>query len=240
MDKLVLFNYEQGNLLIRLLIAHIAADFVLQTGKMVSGKRWWSAGMLQHTGIVYLCTAILSGWWVSAGIITVLHYITDGLKQECGRRGHWRPLSLFITDQLIHVAVIVTVWALQLGLVPELMQAIALPFVHYRYSLVLLGYLLVIFPAGYIIAYMTQHMHKPDASSTANGGKKIGIFERVIILTLVLLGQYEAIGFLITGKSIIRFANKDEHVQSEYVLVGTMISYAFSMLTGVLINWLIR
>ncbi|HWZ22996.1 MAG TPA: hypothetical protein VNW06_10105, partial [Cytophagaceae bacterium] len=70
--------------------------------------------------------------------------------------------------------------------------------------------------------------------------KQIGIFERIIILTFVLLGQYEAIGFLITGKSIIRFANKEEHLRSEYVLVGTMMSYAMSIIVGVSINWLLK
>jgi hypothetical protein len=56
---------------------------------------------------------------------------------------------------------------------------------------------------------------------------------------MVLLGQYAAIGFLITGKSIIRFANNDEHLRSEYVLVGTMMSYALAIMTGAAINWLL-
>ncbi len=58
-----------------------------------------------------------------------------------------------------------------------------------------------------------------------SAGFKIGLYERTIIFTLVLIGQYEAIGFLITGKSILRFGDKDKS-HSEYVLVGTMLSYA--------------
>ena len=73
-----------------------------------------------------------------------------------------------------------------------------------------------------------------------NGGKSIGIYERIIILTFVLMGQYEAIGFLITGKSIIRFVNKDEHIRSEYVLLGTMMSYMFAIVIGVLIKLLLK
>jgi hypothetical protein len=64
----------------------------------------------------------------------------------------------------------------------------------------------------------------------------IGLFERVIILTLVLLGEYSAIGFLITGKSIIRFATQGENLRSEYVLVGTMMSYCVAIIIGVIIN----
>ena len=58
--------------------------------------------------------------------------------------------------------------------------------------------------------------------------------------TKSLLNQYEAIGFLITGKSIIRFAQKDENLKSEYVLVGTMMSYAIAIITGVIINNLLN
>jgi hypothetical protein len=79
-----------------------------------------------------------------------------------------------------------------------------------------------------------------DNDKLEHGGKLIGIFERIIILTLVLLNQYEAIGFLITGKSIIRFADHNSNLRSEYVLVGTMISYAMALLIGVLINNLLN
>ena len=65
------------------------------------------------------------------------------------------------------------------------------------------------------------------------------LYLAIIILTFVLLGQYEAIGFLITGKSIIRFAEQNPDVKSEYVLVGTMMSYSLSILTGLGIHWLI-
>jgi hypothetical protein len=61
----------------------------------------------------------------------------------------------------------------------------------------------------------------------------------MVILTLVLLGQYEAIGFLITGKSIIRFADTNPKLRSEYVLVGTMMSYALAILMGVFVNYML-
>ena len=75
---------------------------------------------------------------------------------------------------------------------------------------------------------------KKEQDQIANNGLRIGIFERIIILTFVILGQYEAIGFLITGKSLLRFASKDESLKSEYVLLGTMMSYAITIIIGVL------
>lgn len=72
----------------------------------------------------------------------------------------------------------------------------------------------------------------------ASAGKWIGICERVMILTFVLMGQYTAIGFLMTAKSILRFSEKEANTQlkTEYVLVGTLVSFATSAMIGVLIN----
>ncbi|WP_316811769.1 DUF3307 domain-containing protein [Pedobacter heparinus] len=72
----------------------------------------------------------------------------------------------------------------------------------------------------------------------ASAGKWIGICERILILTFVLMGQYTAIGFLMTAKSILRFSEKEANTQlkTEYVLVGTLVSFATSAMIGVLIN----
>ena len=82
-------------------------------------------------------------------------------------------------------------------------------------------------------------MTRNSDETLERGGKLIGQFERIIILTFVLLNQYEAIGFLITGKSIILFASNNENLRSEYVLIGTMINYDIIIITGVLLNWFI-
>ncbi|MBI3883774.1 MAG: hypothetical protein HY305_06070 [Sphingobacteriales bacterium] len=125
---------------------------------------------------------------------------------------------------------------------------ITLPFTNYKLSLFLLAYVWLLYPVGYFIKFATQNLSHTNTTIEAepvknenieDGGKLIGQFERVIILTLVLLGQYEAIGFLITGKSIIRFADHNSNLKSEYVLVGTMMSYAIAILTGVVVNHLL-
>ena len=70
----------------------------------------------------------------------------------------------------------------------------------------------------------------------ASAGKWIGICERVLILTFVLLQQYTAIGFLMTAKSILRFSEKETSTQlkTEYILVGTLVSFTTSALIGIL------
>ena len=59
----------------------------------------------------------------------------------------------------------------------------------------------------------------------------------IVVLTLVfvLLGQYEAVGFIIAAKSLLRFAEGDK-AKSEYVLIGTLLSFSMAIFVGVAIK----
>ena len=51
-----------------------------------------------------------------------------------------------------------------------------------------------------------------------------------------MLSQFEAIGFLIAAKSILRFSETSKGTEkSEYVLVGTLFSFLIALSTGILI-----
>lgn len=194
---------------------------------------------LPHNGIAQRLVVVEPGHCPFALLI-------DSVKMELTKSSKHSGVALFVGDQLLHVAVIIAVWAYTQNNWPTLAKSLSLPLWNYPIGLIVLGYVIVIWPMGYLIRFATQSINKQVNETQGNGsdkiehgGKLIGQFERIIILTFVLLQQYEAIGFLITGKSIIRFAQRDENLRSEYVLVGTMMSYAFSIITGVLINWLI-
>jgi hypothetical protein len=51
----------------------------------------------------------------------------------------------------------------------------------------------------------------------------------------MLLGTYEALGFLIAAKSLLRFQETDTK-RTEYVLIGTLLSFGVAVLLGVIIN----
>ena len=59
--------------------------------------------------------------------------------------------------------------------------------------------------------------------------------ERLLSLVFVLLGQYEAVGFIIAAKSLLRFAEGDK-AKSEYVLIGTLLSFSLAIFVGVAIK----
>lgn len=233
------FTIDQGNILIRLLLAHVAADFIFQTKKMVEGKTWKSSYMWLHIAVVFILTFIATPIWTVALIIAALHWLTDSGKISIKAKYPDKEHLLFILDQLVHVIVLVLVWSYFFVNFGAVYNALVWPFNEYKTSLLLLGYALIIWPAGFVLKFALKNITTSTTSDNVlAGGQLIGQFERIIILTLVLLQQYDAIGFLIAGKGIIRFAERDK-ITSEYVLVGTMMSYAFAILIGALINWLI-
>jgi hypothetical protein len=245
------FTKEQGILLMLLLMAHIAADFIFQTKDMVKLKAPFKIWMLWHILIVFATTFILTQNWKITLLVGVTHWIIDSFKIALQKSGPLKDKKnlLFIGDQLLHFLVIILVWVWNEQLFNGIVKTIQIGFNNYQIILTILSYSFVIWPTAYIIKFATQNLVKqnPQATEQLNtqesdiehGGKRIGQYERIIILTFVLLGKYEAIGFLITGKSIIRFAQRDEKLKSEYVLVGTMMSYGISILVGALTNWLL-
>ena len=240
MNKLIFFTNEQGILFIQLLLAHIVSDFVLQSKKIVDNKKWLSWEMLLHIGTVYTVTALFSGLWVYAILIAAMHYLIDGLKITAKNKSTMKPIKLFLIDQMLHIVVLLLVWAWYFDLTAQVINVAKLPLVNYTVSLLILSYAIIIWPVAYIVDFALKLIVAEDESNNENVGKLIGIFERIIILTFVLLSQYEAIGFLITGKSILRFATNSEPKKSEYVLLGTMLSYGISIVLGLVLKWLLH
>jgi hypothetical protein len=71
-------------------------------------------------------------------------------------------------------------------------------------------------------------------------GRAIGSLERALALTLVLLGDYAAVGWIIAAKSLARFKQLEDREFAEYFLVGTLASFLLAMLVGVGIHILLK
>jgi hypothetical protein len=68
-----------------------------------------------------------------------------------------------------------------------------------------------------------------------NAGKLIGTLERILVLTFVIIGKLEVVGFLIAAKSILRYKDTNT-IKTEYVLIGTMLSFGLAMMLGLIVN----
>ena len=89
-----------------------------------------------------------------------------------------------------------------------------------------------------IISIWTPENKNKD-KSLQNAGNYIGILERLFIFSFILTGHFEAIGFLLAAKSIFRFGDlkeaKDRKL-TEYVLIGTLLSFGIALLIGLLVQ----
>lgn len=261
------FTYSEGSILLRLLLSHVLTDFFLQPNSWVKDKKergWKSVYLLIHA-LMAGALAWLFLWdfqaWPAALVISVSHYIIDGIKLSINRRieisdrdesakAKWN-LSTFLADQVAHVLVIVVVWLLIIDGGDRIHWKDL--FFNYKILLCAFGYLLVLSPAGYCIGMFTQRWASELSleDSLKDVGKWIGMMERVIILTLMLMHQYAAIGFLITAKSVLRLVDKPDSLltgepirfsprkHTEYVLVGTFLSFSVALFVGLLLTTLI-
>jgi hypothetical protein len=71
--------------------------------------------------------------------------------------------------------------------------------------------------------------------SLKNAGNWIGIIERLLVFIFIIVGQFSAVGFLLAAKSVFRFGdlNRADNMKlTEYVLIGTLLSFGIAILTG--------
>src|SRR2546430_414933 len=71
-------------------------------------------------------------------------------------------------------------------------------------------------------------------------GRAVGSLERALALTMVLLGDYAAVGWIIAAKSLARFKQLEDREFAEYFLVGTLASFLLAVLVGVGIRILLK
>jgi len=99
-------------------------------------------------------------------------------------------------------------------------------------------YLLVIEGGNHAVRFVLDQV--PGVQDVEPGlsqaGRWIGYLERLMILTMILAGAYNGVGFVFAGKAIARFQSRE---QTEYYLLGTFASFAWAVFWGAVGNVLI-
>lgn len=223
-------------LLIFQLIGHLLSDYFFQSDKNAKEKNengFKSTFILKHALITFLCSWILSFdinfVFCSLGI-TITHYLIDGLKNTLNISKY----SFFI-DQILHIMfIILFVFLFEKYFINHKIIDIN---IEIKWVFIIFSYLLCLKPANIMIKEIMKisNIKLPTNNNTEleNAGKLIGSLERILVLTLVLLNQFEAIGFLIAAKSILRYKENDT-TKTEYVLIGTMASFAIAIVLGIM------
>ena len=231
-------------ILIKLLCAHLFSDFVLQTGKINKGK--YKPGingfclLLLHC-IIHACIAyfLVADWscWLIPAVVFVSHFIIYWIRCKCCKES----LSTFLTDQFLHIAIIVVLW---LSLYGEEIEAPCFnTLCSAKAWLIFMAYMLMLRPSSILLSLFLRQWAPSSANSQSlpKAGQWIGYIERILILTFVLVDSFEGVGFLLAAKSVFRFGelNKAKEIQTtEYVLIGTLASFTIAILIGIAITHL--
>lgn len=229
-------------ILVKLILAHLIGDFLLQPKSWVRHKQEkkassWKlyAHALIHALLVLLLLAELSAWPIALAI-GVSHLLIDMIRLYAQKEK--THTAWFLADQGLHLMVIIAVWwnvtgapgAIPFLTSPEfLVYATALYFITQPMSIVIA---MVLKPWAALIP-------QDNEGSLENAGKFIGILERLFVFGFIVGNHWEAVGFLLAAKSVFRFGDlrqANERKLTEYVLIGTLISFGAAALCGAMVS----
>ncbi|GGH05426.1 DUF3307 domain-containing protein [Pedobacter zeae] len=227
--------------LIKLIIAHLIGDFFLQPNAWVKDKerkKLKSPKLYLHVAVhmaLIFLVFLNFNVWKTALTIGLIHLLIDALKSIFQNSKNAR--ILFFADQALHFGSIVAVWHLfykgnlDIAYLNDL-----------RIWILISGTLFLTLPTSIVMKVIIAKWipDQPDGpKSLENAGKYIGILERTLIFLFILTNHFEAVGFLLAAKSIFRFGDlKEKHdlKLTEYVLIGTLLSFGIAIITAMLIQ----
>jgi hypothetical protein len=246
-------------LLLRILIAHFLSDFVFQPNNFVKNKEekglkspYFYIHVLITFIIVYL---LLWNWnmWSIALIITGTHFILDIIKCQIKKQNGW----IFLLDQFLHIVIIIIVWLVFTKQLTQFSEVVFNIIKNDKFLWVLLAYVFITFPVSTLIGFITKKWSNEIEEKNESGkdknlikksvlkdaGKWIGIIERVLIFTFIIINQIAVVGFLLAAKSVFRFGdlkNSSEQKKTEYIIIGTFISFSIAIFVGLLIKYILK
>lgn len=241
--------------LIKILLAHFIGDFFLQPAKWVKDKeeRKIKSKYLYLHVLIHFALLLLFTWngvpedflnyLPLVSIIAGSHFIVDVIKLYAQKEKNKR--SWFFIDQALHLVILFAA--------TQYAGFIFLSFSLLNNSYILslaLAFMLILKPASVVIKMLVAKWQPPrlgptltdpqlirEKESLQNAGEWIGMLERSLVLLFIVIGHWEAVGFLLAAKSVFRFGDikaAREMKLTEYVLIGTLLSFGIAIVIAVL------
>jgi hypothetical protein len=235
-------------MLLSLLLSHVFLDFVLPIWRHPAGVPARIAkriGMAAAHGVMVfaVCRLAQDSWRfasAAAAVVALGWLLASVIVPRIKLKSAWP----FVLEQFVHVAMLTAVWLTAEGYWARLPGYIA-TLASAQNLLIVLAYLVMMRPSSMLISSLLRPWLATvnNSGSLKNAGMLIGYLERILILTFVLLERWDAIGFLLTAKSILRFneiKGADQRPMSEYVLLGTLLSVVLSIVVGLTVSALLK
>lgn len=246
--------------LLCLIIGHMVGDFYLQSSRLAEKKRTSFSVLFLHSGIyaacmfsiLFICIKAQEIWFPFV-ILSVSHLIIDYLRArilEPRVKEPRKEMYLFLADQFIHITLIVSV-VLIFSLGSHIGSLLSTFVGTYTYisirKIVLIAFVYIasLNPTAVLVKEVLsgvvngkdQNAGKESGKGIDGSGYLIGIFERIITITFVLIDQFAALGFVLAAKSVARFKKiEDEQGFAEKYLVGTLFSVTLALCSTMIIK----
>ena len=225
-------------LIFKLLLAHLLGDFLFQPNSWVQAKKEKKlrAWQLYTHALLHGILILIFVWdwyqWKLALLISAVHLLIDAAKILLQKEG--RERKLFFLDQAAHFASIYVIWLRNQNL------DFPITLLTNENALLLLTSIFFLTQPTSVtiklfISRWTPHQENKDTESLENAGKYIGVMERLFVFMFIATNHWEAIGFLLAAKSVFRLGDLKESRElklTEYILIGTLISFGVAILTG--------
>ena len=224
-------------------LAHLVGDFVLQWDRLAQWKSRELQGVLVHGLIVTAVTWLFAlpfapGWWQGILFIGIAHTIIDAAQWVYTLPGS--PLVRFLYDQFLHLLVIVI--ALAAGGYLNLTAPgndILFGIHHHHFLVYLLGYAFLTMPAWVLLKFLGYALVERTGPSFLDGSSKyVGIVERVLVATFVLIGQFLLIPLVAVPRLFLewrQFSNRDRRTLTLFELFAGI---SLAVLVGLVLRQL--
>lgn len=231
-------------LFLSLVLAHLVGDFLLQPTTWVKDKKKKkikSKYLYYHVGLHFLLLLITtqfdSDYFLGVLFVVLSHFMIDCAKLYFEKKKTEK--LWFFADQLLHLAVIAIVVYCYFPYEIPVSNLYSQENLALITALVLVTYVSAIVLKVLLSKWSDQLIKTDD---TNNAGKYIGILERLFIFFFVVMNFWEGIGFLLAAKSIFRFGDLKESKDvrlTEYILIGTLLSFGLGILCAMLYKYFI-
>ena len=212
-----------GMVFLSLLLAHVVGDFYFQNDRLCRNKaekKIKSPFLYIHSLTIGLLSWALlptAGFGLYAILIAVTHLFIDTVKSYLGTR-----LMSFMIDQFLHILILYVI-----SCIYSFSGTLPLEYINTHGSVSAPAFLIAVLslmkPVNILIKLVLERYKIGEADSCKdikNAGALIG---------------YEAIGFIIAAKSLLRFKDTDT-AKTEYVLAGTLLSFGIALVCGLAVG----
>lgn len=233
-------------LFLQLLLAHIVGDFVFQPSKWVKSKEkkkhkspylYWH--ILVHAIALMVALQFSIKYWLGILILIFTHYFIDIIKLHLTKKINFR--WLFLWDQLAHLFAIAGVVYMYSKYTVDISLLYAPKILAF-----LIAVLLVTVVSSIVMKIIISKWdleNNASKKSLEDAGKYIGVLERLFIFVFIITNNWQGIGFLLAAKSVFRFGDlskADDRKLTEYILIGTLLSFGLALLIGLGYNYVVE